>query len=684
MGLSDRLTTLEAQIEADGRVAASALAEIETLLDDANKGREDGLVHRLELLRLLAKLGSGADREGKNAAEVSAAVAGLVRPGGRFDQTLLRRTQLALLQSGRLGVLNEVLHGHEPMAVALPEVATALARATAAGRKGLAVPIDKELFPALLDAPGLTPQTRGQLLLLKGRAVLDRGETFWPEALACFQRALHDYGVPPSATDWPVGFRDHVREEFLGAFDTDQLRAGKILDLLVRASPRSGELSIAQVARLQHKLRGVLSFVQGQGEVDERDMDRALLFAAFLEPLGESPVSDENIEESWGGLQVPWLRARAVSEMGRSPSRRNPAMLLLLARFLLRLRSDDLDRDTRDDLVRAWTMSAAETALDAAWFSIQVASLLESVDAEGEAIPYAERALELDRLRPDEQRWPLVPETVVDILEDIWDEDDDDDLALERLRRAANLIVEAIRIQRAVEPRLLAIREAGAAEPWPLARRKSIVFELDDLARQFQELEPPRCCGGKGEDATVLDGLLKAGLSAAVEPRARGKLHERRANHHWKHERRRESLEDMDAAVRDHRAHLATTLEPEEVDRGRMPDLLVARATKRQELGRHAEARDDLTAAIAYLEGYPEAARGRRHGRNLAAVFAHRARLNRKQGRLSEAIEDLSKAIDHQSAYSRRRGRGAKKDAEDLAAYREELERLAKGEHDDP
>lgn len=669
----DRLTILEVQIEADGRVAAPALAEIETLLDAANKGRQDGLVHRLELLRLLAKLGSGADQEGEDAAEVSAAVAGLIRPGGRVDQTLLRRAQRALLQSDRLGVLNEVLHGHEPMAVSSPEVSAALARAMAAGREGLAVPIDDQLFTALLDAPGLTPQTRGQLLLLKGRAVLVRGETFWPKALGCFERALHDFGVPPSAVDWPAGFRDHVREQFLGAFDTDQLRTGKILDLLVRASPRSGELSIALVARLQEMLREVAgSFVLGQGEVDESDMERALLFAAFLEPLGGSPVSDENIEESWGGLRVPWLKARAESEMGRSPSRRNPAILLLLARFLRKLESEDLDRDTRDDLVRAWTMSAAETSLDAAWFNIQVASLLESVDAEGEALPYAERALELHRLRPDEQRWPLVPEIVVDILEDIWDEDDVDDLALERLRRAANLIVEAIRIQRAVEPRLLAIREAGAAEPWPLARRKNIVIELDDLARQFRELEPPRCCGGKGEDATVLDRLLKAGLSAAVEPRARGKLHERRANHHWKHERRRESLEDMDAAVRYQLAHLATTLEPEYVDLGRMPDLLVARASRRQELDRYAEARDDLTAAIAYLEGYPKAARGRRQGRNLAAVFAHRARLNHKRGKLSEAIEDWSKAIDHQSDSSRQRGRGAKKDAEDLVRWRDE------------
>ncbi len=640
--LPDRIAALEAALDGGASVGAEAAALAGEAAD------APGLARRCELLAVVSTLVE-ADDAADGASEAAARLAELVRPGGGLDGERLRRADAALARADRFAALLHLHYGAAPVSQPSPRVALAVATRVARREVGFPFPEDDDAVRALLEVPGLEEADRARLLVARGEAALRQG--WFEPALAAFLEAFHAVGELPDAGAWPEQFHDFARDAFLDTLETDAARAGRLLDLLVRTDGDVHELAPELVAAQQRGLAeaaGRLVLGGPASEAGSDDGERVLLVASFLERFASSPLGREFMRD-FGGISIDWLVARGEREQRRPAAVRNPAVLLTIARLIHYVPGRGSSR-SRGGLAAPIVDAAAETGVRALWFFAQVAWLVEwSTQDRRAALPWAERALELDRSRPDDRRWPFVAERLADIVADLqtkrWAGVDDPDPA--ELRRAAALACEAWRVQHAVEPRLAAIREAGGSDPWPLARHFDAGRQVYEVAESLVALGAGRCCAAAGgANETALDALIRVGLEARPGNEMRGLLLRVHADHELVHGRAESALAAATESVALQRAHLADREGPRWYDWENLNLALERRGVALREAGQLDEAIAHSRSWDEELEAYPERRRGDvwNFWSFRARAAAGRARCLERRGELEAAAAAYDEA----------------------------------------
>ncbi len=541
-----RVEALGAALELAGRLPAADVRELETIAGD--EGAPDAARRRARALLVAASAAAG---EADQAA--IADLARLVRPDGAIDRTLSRRIAEVLRRADRPAALGAVLWGLEPSTSPSPGEATMLARALAAGIDGLAPPTDEKVFSALLRAAGLDAAERGALEVRRAERHLARGEAGFGEALAALERAFDDHAVPPVGARWPSEFRRFTFVEADRRLRAREPTADRLLDLIVQAGTGDTPPPLAEIARIQ-QWAGVNSLVsETVNDASARQAERMMRAGPFLAAFGYDPIHPVRMTVLRETHPPAVLIAHGEEEMARRRRRRNPSRLVWLG-YLLRPH----DRDKAEQLIRA----GADSGVEDAWLQTQVGRFLEWRRLYDEALPYLERAYEIDRAFREVDRRPVIAERLANLI-----------LKLERAGpgesahraydppRAARLVVEACQVQLAVDPRLAEITEAGAQPPWWLSRGEFLGAVVNRAAQHLLGLGPPACCGGG--DVPSPEELVDLGL--VMDERPLGKLANiidaegyipigaellrTGADHHRRHGRFDQALHDLDRAI---------------------------------------------------------------------------------------------------------------------------------------
>ncbi len=561
----EALDAASAEAIARGRVPLDA---VEAALEAARRHRDASLPALEAHAGLLAAVDVVLTADQRSDAERAAAgaVARIVRNEGAIDEGLMARARAVLFETGRLEALALLLHGSEPVAAARGEEARALARAIAERPGSIAVPTEETAFAALVEAGSADGEMRARLHLAHGVALAEAND---PEgfdaALDALVLARVEHGVsPPRGWAWPAAFHARALDRFGAALRGDLPAARRLLSVLVRAESATHPLTVDRTVALQAELKeAAAQFGLGLGVPNDAAMERAILVGALLERWGRSPLGYERVQEYWTGVSADWLAARAERELALSPARRDPAVLVLLARFLLEVEWDRPDLDRQQERAHAWARAAEETGAEAAWLFAQLSYLYYYVDQWEPALEAARRAYALDRERPAEERWPLGAEILADLILEHGGAGDELDVPrdLAAIRVGAATSRQAARCQRAVLPLLDAIEKAGGAEPWMLGRRWETVVLLIEAAGALAEEDEPDCCVGsvrvdpeRARDAPTAEELIAIGLALPLPKpsdvdEGHALLIDIRATHHRDHGRLEAALADTERSL---------------------------------------------------------------------------------------------------------------------------------------
>lgn len=583
--LQQRLDALQSKIQEAGLGTASPEA-LSILEQEAVAAGQSALAARTALLAGLVTLA----REDSEAALDR--VAALVRPGGGLDQRRLRLAEKLLAASKRWGAVNQILHAHEPTALAHPDLATDLARALAAGGPWLHPPRDQRSFEALYEAPRLDDPTRGALLLRRAAHWVSQGPEGFAEALADLEQAFVSHGATDTSLELPTGFLGRSLEELLTRVEADDPRAKTLSNLLCRLDHSQADLTSEQVARVQGASLPANVMMRDTTSLLDVEPVRFQVLAPVLEQLGRWPIRTDKLRTPEPRLVPRWLQRLTEKELSRPPGKQHPALIMVLAQILIKR-----DPERAHQLVAA----AAKAGAHGHWYHLLAGHTLRELGSPGLALQHLDRGLELDRLRAPHQRWPLAAELMArHRLSGAADP--------EALFAIARLTLEARETQRSVSPLLESLRASGASVPWVLERSTNIAGLTTLVVTAMLKLTTTSCCPDDGptpqqlidEALDLLDQPFAAAvmdIDGEVQGTSDTLLLELRSLHHRKHQRPELALVDLGRALERERGHRPSLVNIESRWLKRQAGLLRSRAALLRKLGREEAARADEAEA---------------------------------------------------------------------------------------
>ncbi len=570
-----RVAELEERIDAEGRiddVSRRRIAELDDL-----RPEDSHLARRVEVLDALVAIIDAPDGAGGSAAEL----ASLVRDGPAVDETLIARARRVLIRADRPIALATVLFARQPEAPPPRDGVAAAAVAAAVARGEAPLPVAEPMLEALLAVPGLDAATRGELLCRRGERALGRGDAGVDEALDAFVAALRDHGVLGRVDAWPDALAARARARLPDLVDAGEVREAWAMGrLLARAEGAEGGLPVDLVVALQEHALAATFIAAGGLERDSREIRRGLLAGAFLERYGRCPLDRDGFRRLGAALGLDDIRVRGEAELARPTDELDAALLLLLADMLLGAAPDPCPAEVRTR-ARAWVDAALATSIEEAWLPFQASLVLRQLDELAPALELIERAWELDRGLPDDERWPTI---ACEYQRQRWDE-------AKRIGRGsyrpfARIHIEAARVQEAVVPIVDAVVSAGGYEPWNLDARGDVAEGLLWVAMHMLSDDDLPCCQDPDGELPSLDEIAAEALGYKIDgDQYRGRLHATLARHHHRHGRLEEALAEATEAIDAERI---------EKERGRVIEFLEGRVVLLRALGREDEARVDL------------------------------------------------------------------------------------------
>ncbi len=550
---SETLAALERSLDAGDPLDPDDVAALAT---DPAFGGADELARRAELVAVLAAAVAPSGAAAPAEATIDRLVP-LLRPRGVVDGAQKRRVERILAAAGRFDVLAGALHDGVPIASASPTVAAPLARAIVAAWEGgapaPAAPDDDAAFGALIRAPDLAEPERGGLLLARASVVADAGDA--DRALDLFARAAARHGVapPPDRVPTAVVERAGARLPELIRSGDDPRAAWAVGDILARATTGvATRLPIATIVELQTE--SMTTWLSVSGGVDSRWrslIERPLREIAFLERFGAQPLASREMRTIGSSLGLERLESLADAELARPSRSRDPAVLLFVARLLLAAaKTFDADGAERAAAVGQRLVQAAATiGPDEAWLHLQVARRLEDLELWEDALEASGRALALDRELAPEQRVPAITETHLSVVSKLARAGR---RSLERGERFA-LAVEAARVQLARRAPCRELLDGRGVEAWSDRRGDAISYVIREAAEAAAGRTYPACCGSAADAAGTLPGLdelIAMGVELGPSEAIGARLLRLRAEHHVRHERLEDAVEDFAASVR--------------------------------------------------------------------------------------------------------------------------------------
>ncbi len=430
----------------------------------------------------------------------------LIRPQASVDRALQATAESALLRSGRLDALAVVLFGRDPPAVpsarAASQLAPALAGDLSADADIPALAASATAFAALHGAAGLRSDEQGRLLVVRGRAALARVPPDVDVAFAAFGEAFARHGTLPPVAGWPDALHVQARGVLLEERGGELRRLRPAATLIVRAEDGPA-LPPRTVAVLQDALMAASHGLDARHARDAQDVERTFVLAAVLDRLGASPVSASFIRGRVASIvEMNTLEALLEAELERPSELRNPAFTLVLARVL----AESEDDEARSAAVEAARRVGVDPSGRRAWARFIVAEVLAGAGLRGEAHGHARLALELDRRRPQAQRWARLAELASRLALDPGRADlVDERFGIDAAWDAAELV-------EAAAPRVREIEAAGGIRPWVLAPTRGVSGLLRRVARLLIARGAPACCA---EGRTVPELLDR---SAELDP----------------------------------------------------------------------------------------------------------------------------------------------------------------------
>ncbi len=561
----ERTLSTTGDLDADQRRGLAALHALGARLDDEAR-------RRVAALDALVRARDGVDGAAAELAE-------LVRPGGELDEPRLRLSERVLHEARRADAIATLLFSRPPLADPSPLVAAELARVLADDGP---VPDGDAAFASLLRG-ARDDEVVARLRVRRGAALLERGESSWPAALALFERAHRDADAVSARGAWPDAFvawaGDRLRERFTEVRDD----AAPLEELLIRVAAGRDPLPPEPAAAFQIRLFGQLgpALVLARGDAEMATFARWLT-AGFqhLERHGYAAlkhIAATMIEQIYAPPRDPFTSA--AEELARDPDRRDPARLLMLyelAHFLAKF-ADGEEPPT------AWIDAADESGLDERWFHFQIATA-----SRGKAgLRHWERAAELDAERPAEERWTQIGVQLIHgLTTDITREQRKSPELHDRLAAIALELADLTEAQAEVTGRFEAA--GGLDGPRVLASRASVAYRLQVAASTICLGRPPRCCA---DGPTNVEALLARARDLAGDRGTVAKDARVRSEHHRAHGRHEEALGVLTAAI-----------EPLQAANDRssaLRRLLEERARLLERMGRDAEAEADRRSARA-------------------------------------------------------------------------------------
>ena len=513
---------------------------------------DDDYKRRLASASLLKLVDRAARDPGET--NIGAELADLVRPDGKIKRALVRQSTKLLAQLDRPGLLDTLLHRHDPVIPAPPDVATAVARFLVTDSQVLAVPTGKRAFNALYEAKELTSSERGRLLLRRGNGHIEKGD--YAAALADFVTALQEHQESGNPQSWPKELKELAQRKIIEESVSNVQAAWDICDLLALSKGDRGSFPKSEIEKVQKLAAANMIAAQQVSDVDKAaPLRRALLYGSFLERWGMSPRPLDEIPALIKHLKAEWLVIEGNDQARKERRLRNPATLLLLGRLLVALPSDELQEEARHShqkAARRWLEAARACGIDEPWFHLQAARLLLASEHAAEAIEAARQALKQDESRPAEQRWPAIPETLSLALEARSQQTKDSNQLLEALRHTR----EAMSVQREVlgeppypPPKTQIVHWLGAGS-WPQARRQELARLTQQLTERVLDDKEVACCE-EGSWAGV-PNLVTAALQLEPSNDLYDRLLSLQARHlHDKHGQTEEAIQAL-TAPRDH------------------------------------------------------------------------------------------------------------------------------------
>ncbi len=557
---ADRLAAIERALRrgaaAPDEAADEAAARLASLAGALEAADDPALARRFEQLRaLLAALEAPAVPDPR-----VAELARLLRPDGAVDSAALGHARAVLHQAGRLDALDFVLHGVEPVAPCGVDEAADLARAMIAPGSRILPPPPGPALEALYRAP-LADEEKGRLLVRSGERFLETADGRAPTAgdlaaaFAVYLRAFRSHGTV--GRTWPDALHAHgiaelarlVREE--GASPATR----SVGDLLCGA-PGQPLLPGEQAVSLQALAPGAIGFdheISTPGNAELR-----VLVIAVLSRHGLIPFTSNFGRDVLADLGVERVAAIGAAEVARTSGPPNLGRILVVCEVLafapeMQLGEPDAVRAHQLPLVEAVEAAAARGGeAEQAWLHLQIGLWWRRLGRVESARRHLERALELDRLRPDAARWPRIAAELVAILVGKFPEEEG------AIARATDLIDEAARVQVAVAPRLRDLLARGGAPSIELAGWAPLLARIARLVELHTEAGT--CCGPDEPVRRLLDLALRrvergGAIDAIIQLGCEqdwftiGEVYAARAGHRERHGDLEGALADLDTAV---------------------------------------------------------------------------------------------------------------------------------------
>ncbi len=548
----ERVAELEAAIERRGRLSVDEHEALAELRESARPEDDEALRSRVELLAILAT--DAIDAEDPRARlEAARRIAELARPHGSIDLPLLRRAERVLAKNARWAALHAVLGASPPRAPVSRDWAPDLARAIVASwaetgtGPTLEIPDDEEAFAALYRAPGVDDATRGRLLIRRGRRALEGDDPDFDRALEAFVAALAEHHILVDRPhELPTSLRERGLAELLRRVQQGE-EAWALSELVAAMAERDDDLPLDFVKDLMTEAHAALGIYDTKlGDAKKRDLERAFVAGTFFQRFAQSPSSPSDLTLFVRGIGIDAVLERANEEMALPPERRSVGALVLVARMLAFGSARLTDADARR--AKRWLRATEARKVDAPWYHLHCALVLDRLGDTREAIVRLERGLELDRERALDRRWMAIPCELAKLLldaeraaPDLFDPD-----------RLIDLVEETTRVASASAERVRRIVGGGGIAPWKLDRPIShaqVVRRAVGLIRARGKA----CCAGAVRPDDLLDPAIP--LTGDADER----LEALRAAHHLDHGRTVEALDDLTRAIA-HQQDLANRL----------------------------------------------------------------------------------------------------------------------------
>ncbi len=557
---AERLDAVAATLAREGRLDEGARAELDAVRASLAGSVSLDLMHREALISDLA---SAISTESASSRAAATRVAEAIREGG-LDPAELRFVVSTLRAAKRPDLLGIVLWEVEPIAAVPFDEVEYLARSVASP-DGAPPPIDAATLATLLRAPGLEDADRGAILL---RRAARHGAAGRPDgAIDDVLRAFRDHGATPDGDRWEPLFRRRLVLRFLAAVEDAPAEARDLAAIITRAGGSADPIEPDLLAVLQ-QASGAGSILEGAAATDAADPARVLLVGSVIVAHRGWPFVPNKGYGLRSSLTAEGLMELTRQELDLDPRRRNPGRLVMLANLVRVFPGGELDRalaDGRRPVLLSLCEAAAEAAAGTEWIHLEVAYVYEDNWPEL-AGRHLDRALQLDRRRPDVERTVAIPVMRANVAHRTAGKDD----PLAAARAVSSFALEGARLQGAIRPRVQAITDAGAFAPWVSSRFRAVSNTLEWSVTRYVGLEPPLCCGmtaeaDRPEAAVTTDELIEAGLFMVDAPLALATrsmdpgptdpsaavFHRLRARHHLDHDRIEEALSALDLAVED-------------------------------------------------------------------------------------------------------------------------------------